>query len=157
VIEMIIREARPDDVEAMKELWKEFIDYHKANDRFFSRTPDGHERFGEFALDNIRSEDWLVLVAVVNNQVVGHCMAAIHTYPPVYENTRYGYIQDIAVTEKYRRENIGSRLFEHAVGWFKNKKVSRIELDAASTNEVSQSFWRKTGFRDYMIRMAKDI
>lgn len=84
-------------------------------------------------------------------------MATIQEHPPVYKNTRYGYIQDIAVTKKHRRKNIGSMLFEQAVIWFKKKKVSRMELDAASANELSQSFWRKTGFRDYMIRMSKDI
>jgi GNAT superfamily N-acetyltransferase len=115
----IIREAKTEDVATMKELWIEFIDYHKARDRFFSRTSDGHERFEAFVLDRINNDDWLVLVAVVNDRIVGHCMAAIQEYPPVYVSPRYGYIQDIAVTERYRRANIGSTLFEQAVSWFK--------------------------------------
>ncbi|MCP4599831.1 MAG: GNAT family N-acetyltransferase [Proteobacteria bacterium] len=48
-------------------------------------------------------------------------------------------------------------LFEKTVSWFQEKRISRIELNAASTNDVSHSFWRKRGFQDFMIRMSKEM
>lgn len=154
---MKIREAREEDVAALMELWKEFIDFHQSTDRFFTRTSEGHKQFGEFALDRIRDNNWLVLVAVVDRQVVGHCLATVKEHPPVFVDARYGYIQDIAVTQQHRRSCIGTTLFGKAVDWFKQRGVTRIELDATAHNQISQSFWRKMGFRDFMIRMSKEI
>lgn len=36
---MIIRKAIGEDVEALKALWREFIDFHKSTDRFFPGHP----------------------------------------------------------------------------------------------------------------------
>jgi ribosomal protein S18 acetylase RimI-like enzyme len=154
---MIIREAIRDDIESIKELWKEFIDYHKSFDRFFSRTSEGHERFGEFVLERIKDENWLVLVAECDDRIVGHCLVTIQEHPPVFEKTRYGYIQDIAVTESYRRKSIGTTLFEKSVSWLHERGISRIELDVAATNPTSQKFWRKMNFREVIFRMSKEI
>ena len=141
----------------MKELWKEFIDFHKKRDPFFTRTADGHDRFGEFVLERIEKEDWLVLVAESEGEVVGHCLATIEEYPPVYINPRYGYVQDIAVTKKYRRSRIGRKFFDRMAAWFREQGVDRIELDVTATNDVSARFWREIGFGDFMIRMSKKV
>jgi len=108
-------------------------------------------------LERIRDENWLVLVAVIDQQIVGYCLATIQEYPPVYIDTRYGYIQDIAVTEKYRRDGFGARLFGKALEWLTERGISRVQLDAAANNPISRGFWMKMGFRDFMIRMSKEI
>ncbi len=154
---MLVREATVEDIDSITDMWKEFIDFHKAHDPFFCRTTEGHLRFSEFALERIQSSDWLVLVSVEDDRIVGHCLATIQSHPPVFENTRYGYIQDIAVTEAYRGHHAGKQLFERASRWFKEKGVTRIELDAAATNNTSRSFWRAMGFGDFMVLMSRKL
>ena len=155
---LIIREANDSDVESMKEIWKEFIDHHKAVNSFFSRVDDAHEKFGEFALSNIRNKGkWIVLIACYDDKIAGYCMAAIEEYPPVYENPKYGYIMDMAVSGKHRRNNIGTKLYLGAADWFKEKGLSRIELHAVAANSLGLKFWRKMGVEDFMIRMSKEI
>ena len=155
---LIIREAEDSDVESMKEIWKEFIDHHKAVNSFFSRVDDAHEKFGEFVLSNIRNkEKWIVLTALYDEKIAGYCMAFREEYPPVYENPRYGYIMDMAVSGKYRRNYIGTKLYSRVADWFKEKGLSRIELHAVAANSLGLKFWRKMGFEEFMIRMSKEI
>lgn len=154
---MLVRKATSHDIEAMKILWKEFIDFHRSRDAFFTRSEEGHTRFGEFVQKNMDDRDWLVLVAEVDDGVCGYCMAAIQTYPPVYTNTRYGLVQDIAVTASHRRQGIGRELFRHACAWFKDHGVERIELEVAASNEVSVAFWERLGFREFIRKLTWDL
>ncbi len=154
---MKIRLAEKRDVESMCTLWKEFIDFQKRGDRFFTRTEKGHKVFGNITLERMNENNWHVLVAEVDGKIVGHCVGAIQEYPPVYVKTKFGYFQDIAVAEDCRRRGIGSELVKEMQVWFKEHGVSRIELDVTATNEVSQGFWSAAGFSDFMIRKSKEM
>jgi GNAT superfamily N-acetyltransferase len=152
-----IRDACTADLDEIVELWKEFMEFHRQLDPFFTRAPDGHRQFRRFVADNLDNPDWLVLVAVEADRPVGYCMATVLEYPPVFELKRHGFVQDIAVTEVARRHGVGSGLFGRAEQWFRKRGITRIELNVAAANEVSQTFWRRLGFRDSIHRWARDL
>lgn len=155
--EVEVREATQADLSEIVELWKEFMDFHRQRDPFFTRARDGHRAFRNFVKENIENSDWLVSVAIEADRQVGYCMATVLEYPPVFETQRHGFIQDVAVTEIARRHGVASALFAHAESWLRKRGVRRIELNVAATNEVSQAFWRKMGFKDSIHRWAKDF
>lgn len=152
-----IRSATQEDLPAIKELWKEFMDFHKERDPFFSRVDDAHEDFGLFMKGNINKDDWLVLVAIDEGRVIGYGTATVMSYPPIYVEPRYGYIQDVAVTRAYRGRGVGRQLFERMGTWFREKNVSRLELEVAVTNEVSQAFWQEIGFKDFTKKLSMSL
>jgi ribosomal protein S18 acetylase RimI-like enzyme len=153
---MKVREARADDIQSIVELWKEFMDFHRARDPFFQRAPHGPERFAVFVGENIDHPDWLVLVATDDDLPIGYCMAAILEYPPVFVAPRHGFVQDIAVTAAWRRNGVGRALVEHTERWFAEQAVTRIELQVLAANEVSEAFWKRLGYGDYVLRLAKE-
>lgn len=155
--QVAIRNAREQDLDMIIELWKELMDFHKVRDPHFSRSSDGHENFLEFISGHISSESSRVLVAEHDGIIVGYCLAFIANYPPVFENVEYGQIADLAVTEKYRRTGVGEKLCREVQKWFRERKIQRIELRVAVTNEVSTSFWRKMGYRPYIEILYKEI
>lgn len=152
-----IREAGTADLDEIVELWKEFMDYHRQRDPFFTRSADGHRRFRSFVADNLGSPDWVVLVAIEADRPVGYLMATVLEYPPVLEVKRHGFVQDTAVTEVARRHGVGSALYERAERWFRKRGITRIELNVAAANHTSQEFWRRLGFTDSIHRWAKDL
>jgi ribosomal protein S18 acetylase RimI-like enzyme len=154
---VVVRKAKPTDVDAMKALWIEFVDFHRDCDPVFQRASDGHEQFGRFVAERIKRPDWCVLVALVEEAIVGHIMGTIESRPPVFVNLRFGYVQDIAVAAEYRRTGIGRALFARLVRWFKNADIDHIELDVATANPASIGFWRQMGCRDFMMRLSRDI
>lgn len=143
------REASTQDVPKMIELWKEFIDFHKARDPFFSRAKEGPENFGKFILENINKDDAIVYVAEANGEVVGHILATIQSYPPAFEIKRYGLVNDLAISSGYRRNGIGTHLFSIVREWFIEKGMKRLEIEVAISNEVSTSFWNKMSLKPY--------
>lgn len=152
-----IRQAIPEDVTAIVDIWKEFMDFHAVRDRHFTRSTDGHERFADFISGRIVHEASCVLVAEQMEQVVGYCLAVISHYPPVFLYDTYGAISDLAVRASKRRQGIGQALVNHALAWFAAHDISRVELRVAISNEASMAFWRKMGFVPYVEMLYKEL
>ena len=154
---LLIRSATTEDTSTIVELWKEFMDFHCVRERFFSRLEDAPEQYGEFIRENISSANWLVLVATEEEKLVDYCMATIMQYASFFGARQYGFVEDLAVTGNYRGQGVGKQLFLRSADWFRSQGVTRIELRVASTNEVSQAFWQRLGFTDFIVRMVKEI
>jgi len=152
-----IRKATWEDTEAISELWKELMDFHKERDRRFTRSADGHKRFAEFISGRIAHETSCVLLAEQQDEIVGYCLATISKYPPVYEHQEYGAIFDLAVTENCRRKGIGQALAEAALQWFSEQDIHRVEVRVATLNKISTSFWKKMSFVPYIEIVYKEI
>ena len=152
-----IRKAVVDDLDAIGNLWKEFMDFHKKRDPHLSQSTDGHERFKEFISGHMISDTSCLLVAEQGTAVVGYCLATLTKYPPVFEDRDYGVVFDLAVTELCRRSGIGERLFHEAEAWFAARGIHRIELRVAVSNETSTAFWKKMGFSSYVTTVFKNI
>lgn len=145
-----ITPAKDSHVSEIIEIWKEFMDFHKDIDPFFTRSEDGHVAMRTHVHDIIDSQDAQVLVALDNKHVVAYSIAEIHTRPPVFQQRTCGFISDLAVKSDYQRKGIGSRMVHTMVEWFASRGITRIELRVVSKNKVGYSFWKKHGFRDYM-------
>lgn len=147
---MEILPAAESHVPQIVELWKEFEDFHKEIDSFFSRSKDGHVKFGEFVQKQMDSDDSLVLVAVDGKDLIAYSISRISKYPPVFELDRYGDIIDLAVTSTHRRKGIGTEMLGKIYEWFKSRGIDRVELRVAARNRIGYSFWKKRGFEDYI-------
>ena len=152
-----IREAHPEDVDRLVELWIELMDFHRDRDPFFARANDAHDRFGEFIRAKMESDEAIVLAAEQGGSLIGFSMAMVRDYPPIFETVRHGFIQDVIVTEGSRRQGVARELYERTLGWIRSQGVSRVELEVATTNPVSQAFWYEMGFRDSIKRLAMDL
>lgn len=146
---MFIRPGTPDDFPALVELWKEFMDFHADNSGYFRRAPDGHENWQRFLTARLGDEDFLLLMAFVDDRAVGYCVATVLDMPPVFVERKYGFIQDMAVTAAYRRRGIAGALFDRARRWLEGRGMTRLELKVDAGNQTSQGFWRAMGFRPH--------
>ena len=147
-----IRKATHKDVENITSLWCEFIDLHGYYDKYYKRSKNGSKVFGKFIDKQIRERNSLVLVGLINKVICAYLSAKIDSRPAVFSETKYGYITDIAVAKKYRRNGIGEKLYYKAFEWFRNRKIKRIELTVATSNPISINFWTKLGFKPYSER-----
>jgi len=146
-----IRKARQGDVGAVVELWKELMDFHKTVDPVFTRRRSGHKAFAEYlSKEYIGGDQRRAWVAQVGQKVVGFCMAVIEDYPPVLILKRYGHLEVLAVTKRWRGKGVGAKLLRRARKWFCEKGMSRVEVHYAITNELAAGFYAKMGFRPYL-------
>ena len=152
-----IRKATHKDVENVTSLWCEFMDLHDSYDNYYKRAKNGSSVFSEFIDKQISERNSLVLVGLTNKVICGYILAKIENRPSVFSETKYGFIYDIAVAEKYRRNGIGEKLYNEAFVWFQKRKIKRIELTVATSNPISIKFWSKLGFKPYCERRFIEV
>ncbi len=155
--EVIIRKAVVEDVSSIVELWKELMDFHKERDRIFSRSTTGHERFADYLKGHISKENSSLFVAEADKDIVGYCLVFIEKYPPVIELQEYCLVQDIAITEKYRRRGIGRRFLKEAQRWYSDKGIHRVEARVSTYNKAAREFWSEMGFKPYLETVYQEI
>jgi ribosomal protein S18 acetylase RimI-like enzyme len=152
-----IRKANESDLNGMIELWKDFMDYHIAFDRFWTRSDHGHESAYNYIKSILDEDNVQVLVASMGNRIIGYQISQILEHPPVLQKTRYCLVNDIAIDDKYRGRGIGSEMFEEVKKWAKQKGVDRMELQVASGNEKAIRFYEKQGMKPYSLHMYLTI
>lgn len=63
-------------------------------------------------------------------------------------------IIDIAVSDGFQRQNIGSKLLEAAIKEGNDKKCESITLEVRVSNQKAISFYKKHGFREISMRKS---
>lgn len=145
-----VRPAKKQDIDAIIELWKELMAFHRAKDFFFERAPDAEKIFARYVEDNIASETACVFGAIVDEQLAGYCQGKRDKHPPILAQPDYGQILDVAVTAEHRRTGVGQRLIEALQDWFCRNGIHRIEVRHWKFNEIGSRFRRKMGFEPYL-------
>ena len=137
-----IREARPDDAEALVPLIE--LLPHKV-------TVEGLRR----RLEQIPESDSPQLVAVEGGKVIGLCglhrMTAIHREMPV------GRITILVVNEEARGKGIGRLLVEEAERRFRAAGCMMIELTSNDWLVEAHRFYEKLGYQQTSKRFAKQL
>lgn len=152
-----ITQAQKIHIPAIIKIWKEFLDFHKKRDPFFTRRKDAHVKYEKRLKEFMLSKKMKVLVALCGNKVIAFLTAKIEKHPPIFKIIKHGYIYTVAVAGKYRRSGVGQMLLDEIEKWFIKRKVSRVELKVSVKNEVATSFWRKCGFKEYIYLMYKEV
>ena len=152
----VIRPATSADLPEVAALWRELMDFHARRDVHFALAPDGQDNFIGFLEEQISSKTSCVLVALVDDEIVGYCQGNVAEYPPVFLVRSYGTIHDLAVTAAHQRSGVGQALVGEIVRWFRDKGMARIEVRVSVKNEISTRFWGKVGFVPYLEALYMD-
>ncbi len=145
-----IKLAGTEHIPGVVEVWKDFMDFHQAKDPFFTMREGADEAFSNFFREVISADDSHALVALDKEKVVGFSISAIKNHPPVFTETKYGEIIDLAIHDDYRRQGIGEEMLNIIFEWFDAHDARRIELRVAAKNMIGYSFWEKHGFVEYL-------
>ena len=136
---MIIREFKPDDIhngllETYKEVW--------------SITEITQETLNKFL-----SNDNHMFVVEDDGQIIG--FATLHLQQKLIRNGGIsGLIEDVVVREKYRGQNIGSKLIESLIN--KSKELGCYKVILSCFPE-RVSFYERNGFFNESITMRNNL
>ena len=87
----------------------------------------------------IVNPDKAIYLAYVDGQLAGQII--------LWKNWNgYGYIEDIAVDASFRRQGIGQRLIEQAVGWAKSHALPGLMLETQDNNVAACRLYAACGF-----------
>jgi len=153
-----IRPAAPTDQAALGHMGAALMrQHHAADPTRFILADRPEEGYGRFLVSQFADPDCLVLVAVDSNEVVGYVFARVEDTSWRDLRGPCGFIHDLYVDERARRQGTGRALMRAAIDWIGSRGRSQVVLSSKSGNHSAQQLFAALGFRQTMIEMTLDL
>ena len=108
---------------------------------------------GELSSENAR-----IIIAVVDNAIVGYQYSFITTLDYLAQDARECTFEALYVVPEFRHCGVGAALMHDAESWATNTKcVNRIKASIYSANDLSRSMHEKDGFVAYCTEYIKFV
>ncbi len=130
---MTIRAARPGDEQAIMSLIHALALYEKAPEQVKNTASD-------LALHLFEEKICEALVVEVADQIIG--FALFYTNYSTWKG-KCLYLEDFFILPEFRRDGIGSQLFDQVVDIAKARNVRRMDWQVLEWNEPALSFYSK--------------
>lgn len=154
-----IRRAKIEDLEILGLLMDKLI---KKEHEEFDKTINLNYIPSEVGQNYLRKriedeETGVCFVAEAEGQIVGYMMGGL------IEPEDYRVFRELAegetmfVDDMYRNQGIGSEFAKLFEDWCRSKGVKRICLIASTDNDEAIKLYRRLGYKDYSLKLEKDI
>lgn len=147
-----IRLATINDISRINELFIQMIKYVNEQNRKNGILvdeevfKDGYE--DGFLASFIVSEDNFILVAELNNSVVGYLSCE---EKDKYSEESFIYLDDFCVDDNYRGFGIGTKLVKAVDTYALENQINHLKLHVDNKNERSKRFYNNLGFKSLII------
>lgn len=161
---LIIREAQPDDVASLADIYLDSAKYHFDLDQDLYKIPSRKFVLDWFIqlIDRLiyRSDSGIIFVAEISDEVIGYVCADKLSFPE--ESSMIQGVRSIdigiSVVENNRRHGVGTALMRKMEIWAREQGFSRMTLNANIRNDGAIRFYREQhGFRPIGIVMEKSL
>lgn len=130
-----IRRAQPGDETGIHRLIVELAVYENEPDAVFN-TPE------QLAIDIFERKVCEAFVVEYEGEIIAY--AIFYTNYSTW-NGACIYLEDICITEQYRRKGIGEKLFQKVVDVAQERKVRRMDWQVLDWNTPAIKFYEKIG------------
>lgn len=93
----------------------------------------------------------IIFIMEENNNIIGSSTLIIEQ-KFIHKLSKYGYIEDVVINEKYRGKGYGQKLIKHLVDFCKKNNFYKITL---TCNKKLIPFYKKNNFEVYDIHMSQ--
>lgn len=153
---MNIRKATTKDLDGILVLAQIMLDFHSQFDpyyKIYSKYEDPREFYeGHIQKENVR----YVVAEDESGGLVGFASASITSMEDPTA-PKIGILITNFVREEYRGQGIGTKLLGERMKWFEENGVKYVEMNVDARNTKALALWRKLGFKDYQIKLKKDL
>ncbi|MBS1577908.1 MAG: GNAT family N-acetyltransferase [Bacteroidetes bacterium] len=147
------REANLGDLEILKAFEQEII---KAERPFDSSLKEGETHYYNFR-DLLESPKAKVLVAEIDNEIIGSGYTEIKKADSFLKHTEYAYIGLMYVKPEWRGKGINKQVLEALKEWIAGHKITEVRLLVYEENILAKNAYRKAGFKDHLLEMRLEI
>lgn len=97
------------------------------------------------------SKNSIIYVGILDSKIV--CSAKLLIEQKfIHKLSKYGYVEDVIVNNKYRRQGLGYKIVKHIVDYCKKNSFYKITL---TCNNNLIPFYEKNNFEVYDIHMSQ--
>jgi ribosomal protein S18 acetylase RimI-like enzyme len=154
-----VRPATTADLPRIGWLGDLLVKVHNAFDaeRFIATRPRTPADYAAFMGTQLGTPDVAVLVAHVNDDVIGYAYCAVEGYDYMALRGPAGVLHDIIVDPEYRNQGVGTQLLEAALAFMRSRGAPRVVLSTADRNETALKLFESSGFRRTMVEMTREL
>jgi ribosomal protein S18 acetylase RimI-like enzyme len=132
-VTVVLRKARPNDVERLLPLIHEHAEYERA-----AATINETQLTDILEMDDAPTD---IIVAEANDMLVG--FAAITIDFSLWRAHPWGHLDCLFVNDSYRGLGIGQQLLQHAASLATQKGADQLEWQTPEWNSAAVSFYRR--------------
>ena len=150
---MKIREADMNDLGTLLEFEQEIILAERAFDNCLKEEETHYYNFQ----DLLMSPNAKVLVAEIENKIVGSGYAVIKEAEPYLKYSHFAYLGLMYVKPAHRGKGINQLVLQKLTGWVMEKKITEIRLVVYDENIHAINAYKKAGFKPHVLEMRMEI
>lgn len=144
-----IREALLEELPILKIFEQEIIQFERPFASNLKKDPVVYYDLKELIL----RKDAHVLVAIIDEEIVGSGYALIKNSKPYFGPEQYVYLGFMFVLPQHRGKGINGKITERLIEWAKSKNLSEIQLDVYAENDSALNAYKKAGFKPDLLKM----
>jgi GNAT superfamily N-acetyltransferase len=154
---LTIRRATPADEAALGRFGGALMRQHHAFDqRRFLQVENPEYGYGRFLVSELDDAEAVVLVAELDDAVVGYAYAGLEPMSWKELRAACGFVHDVFVDPAARGRGAGEALMRASIAWLEEKGSPRVMLWSAAPNEAAQRLFDRLGFRRTMVEMTRE-
>ena len=148
-----IRKAIETEIEILLSFEKEIIDAERP---FDNTLKDGEIHYYDL-IELIRARRAEVLVAVVDNEIVGSGYAKTLPAEPYQKYTEYAYLGFMYIKPAFRGQGINQKILNGLTDWAKSQNLTEVRLEVYDKNTKAKNSYLKAGFKPNLLEMRLEI
>jgi len=148
-----IRNANEDDLTVLIQFEQEIV---KAERPFDSTLKEGEIHYYSLK-DLIASPKAKVLVAEIDNEVVGSGYAEIREADTFLKHSLYAHLGFMYVKPAWRGKGINQQVLQGLKEWIAEKEITEIRLLVYDENTLAKNAYQKAGFKPLLVEMRMEI
>lgn len=149
---MKIRKATSNDLEQLMVCGKSLLKQHAALDPYFTLSEHAESIYQQFLESCFDSDDKILLVAQGDTEIKGYAVAEIQKRSDIFLIKQNGYINNVFIDTRFRKQGIARELLRALKVWFESKSIEYIELSVLAENTIAKKTWSSFGFNAFEIK-----
>ena len=148
-----VRKAIESEIEILLGFEKAIINAERP---FDNTLKDGEIHYYDL-IELIRAKGAEVLVAVLNNEIIGSGYAKILPAEPFQKYTEYAYLGFMYVKPAFRGQGINQKILHGLTDWAKSQNLTEVRLEVYDENTTAKNSYLKAGFKPNLLEMRLEI
>ncbi len=147
--EIVLRPAKLEELDVLLEFEQGIIEAERPFDP--TLKPD-HINYYDLK-ELIQSDRAEVVVAAVNDEVVGSGYVKIQQSKPFQTFDHHGYIGFMYVKPEHRGKGISQLILDEMANWAKSKNLVELRLEVYDGNSSAVKAYEKAGYKKNLVEM----
>ena len=150
---IVIRKAIESDIDILLSFEKGIIATERPYDNSLG---EGDIHYYDL-LALIRSSQAEVLVAVLDDEIVGSGYAKILPAEPYQKFTDYAHLGFMYVTPAFRGQGINQQILQALMDWARSQHITEVRLEVYDDNLIAKKAYLKAGFKPNLLEMRIEL